>query len=53
MSVSILVVDDETDVAELFRQHFRHEARQGTMSCISPIRVRKHSTSLPRASSRS
>jgi len=29
MSVSILVVDDETDVAELFRQQFRHEARQG------------------------
>ena len=30
MSVSILVVDDESDVAELFRQHFRREARQGT-----------------------
>ena len=30
MSVSILVVEDETDVAELFRQHFRCEARQGT-----------------------
>ena len=30
MSVSILVVDDEADVAELFRQHFRREARQGT-----------------------
>jgi CheY-like chemotaxis protein len=30
VSVSILVVDDETDVAELFRQHFRREARQGT-----------------------
>ena len=30
MSVSILVVDDETDVAELFRQHFRREPRQGT-----------------------
>jgi CheY-like chemotaxis protein len=29
MSVSILVVDDETDVAELFRQRFRHEIRQG------------------------
>jgi CheY-like chemotaxis protein len=29
MSVSILVVDDETDVAALFRQHFRHELRQG------------------------
>jgi CheY-like chemotaxis protein len=30
MSVSILVVDDEPDVAELFRQQFRHETRQGT-----------------------
>jgi CheY-like chemotaxis protein len=30
MSVSILVVDDEPDVAELFRQRFRHETRQGT-----------------------
>ena len=30
MSVSILVVDDETDVADLFRQHFRRETRQGT-----------------------
>jgi CheY-like chemotaxis protein len=29
MSVSILAVDDETDVAELFRQHFRREVRQG------------------------
>ena len=29
MSVSILVVDDETDVATLFRQHFRREVRQG------------------------
>lgn len=30
MSVSILVVDDEPDVAELFRQRFRRETRQGT-----------------------
>ena len=30
MSVSILIVDDEPDVAEMFRQHFRWEARQGT-----------------------
>ena len=29
MSVSILVVDDETDVAELFRQSFRREVRDG------------------------
>ena len=30
MSISILVVDDEPDVADLFRQRFRREARQGT-----------------------
>ena len=30
MSVSILVVDDEPDVADLFRQCFRREARNGT-----------------------
>jgi two-component system, response regulator, stage 0 sporulation protein F len=30
MSVSILVVDDESDVADLFRQRFRREAREGT-----------------------
>ena len=29
MSVSILVVDDEADAAELFRQRFRGETRQG------------------------
>jgi CheY-like chemotaxis protein len=29
MSVSILVVDDEPDVADLFRQQFRREVRQG------------------------
>ena len=30
MSFSILVVDDEPDVADLFLQHFRREVRQGT-----------------------
>jgi CheY-like chemotaxis protein len=30
MTVSILVVDDEPDVADLFRQRFRREARDGT-----------------------
>ena len=30
MSVSILITDDEPDAAELFRQRFRREARQGT-----------------------
>ena len=29
MSVSIMVVDDEPDVAELFRQRFRREVREG------------------------
>jgi CheY-like chemotaxis protein len=30
VSVSILVVDDEPDVADLFRQRFRRESREGT-----------------------
>jgi CheY-like chemotaxis protein len=30
MSFSILVVDDEPDITDLFRQHCRREARQGT-----------------------
>jgi CheY-like chemotaxis protein len=30
MSVSIMIVDDEPDVPDLFRQRFRREARQGT-----------------------
>src|SRR4051812_47004060 len=30
MTVSILVVDDQPDVANLFRQQFRRETRQGT-----------------------
>ena len=30
MTVSILIVDDERDVADLFRQRFRREARLGT-----------------------
>src|SRR5205809_6964711 len=29
MTVSLLVVDDESDVADLFRQRFRREVRQG------------------------
>ena len=29
MSVSILAADDEPDVTDLFRQHFRREVRQG------------------------
>jgi hypothetical protein len=34
VSVSILIVDDEPDVAELFRQRFRRETRQG-LSCYN------------------
>jgi CheY-like chemotaxis protein len=30
MSVSILIVDDEPDIAELFRQRFRREVRLGS-----------------------
>ena len=29
MTVSILIVDDEPDIGELFRQRFRREAREG------------------------
>ena len=29
MALSILIVDDEADVAELFRQRFRREVREG------------------------
>jgi len=29
VSLSILIIDDEPDVAELFRQRFRREVRQG------------------------
>jgi DNA-binding NtrC family response regulator len=32
MTVSILVVDDEPDVIELFRQRFRRETRRGDYS---------------------
>jgi len=30
VTVSILVVDDESDMADLFRQYLRREVRQGT-----------------------
>ncbi len=41
MSASIIVVDDEPDVAELFRQRFRREARPGHLRTLPP-RARKH-----------
>ena len=53
VTVSILVVDDEPDVADLFRQRFRREARQGTTSSILPSPPRKRSNFLTAASSRS
>jgi CheY-like chemotaxis protein len=38
MRASILVVDDEPDVADLFRQRFRREARQATyVGAIRPF----------------
>ena len=53
MTASILTVDDEADIAESFRQHFRREVRQGTMRCISRIRLRKRCRCWPTASGRS
>ena len=35
MTVSIRSVDDEADVAEPFRQHFRREVTQGSTRCTS------------------
>jgi len=29
-TISILIVDDKADLAELFRRHFRRDVRQGT-----------------------
>jgi len=53
VSVSILVVDDEPDVAEMFRQRFRREARQGTYVLHFAYSGEEDSTSFQRASSRS
>ncbi|HTZ36165.1 MAG TPA: hypothetical protein VMB84_09085 [Stellaceae bacterium] len=36
MSVGVLVVDDEPDLADLFRQRFRCEARQRTYALQLP-----------------
>jgi len=38
MSASILVVDDESDVGERFRQRTRHETRQGTSDILTDVR---------------
>ena len=53
MSVSILVVDDEPDVAELFRQRFRREVRQGLYVLHFAARARRRWTSSTTASGRS
>ena len=46
MSVSIMVVDDEPDVAELFRQRFRREVRQGLyVMHFAALRARRRWTS--------
>ena len=37
MTDSILVVDDESDIAELFRQRFRREVRQGTYARLFAV----------------
>lgn len=40
MSVSILVVDDEPDVAELFRHTYLGQPRGGHMTrMVAPVRV--------------
>jgi len=52
MSFSILVVDDEADVAEMFRQRFRREARQGTYVLHFAYSGEEALTSFARASSR-
>ena len=40
MSVLVLVVDDEPDVAELFRQHFRRDLRAGMFQMEFAISAR-------------
>ena len=54
VSFSILVVDDEPDVAELFRQRFRREMRQGTYVLhFAQLGRGGARQALPRGSSRS
>jgi CheY-like chemotaxis protein len=52
MSVSILVVDDESDVADLFRQRFRRETREALTSPHFALSAEEGSTSAPTGSSR-
>jgi hypothetical protein len=54
MSVSILIVDDEPDVANLFRQRFRRESRQGTYVLhFAAFPPRRHLTNWRMGSGRS
>ena len=52
MTVSILVVDDEPDVATLFRQQFRREAREGAYVLHFALRPLRRSNASPARSSR-
>ena len=52
MSVSILIVDDEPDVADLFRQRFRRETRHGTYVLHFAVSGRRRSSVSPVKSSR-
>jgi CheY-like chemotaxis protein len=52
VTVSILVVDDESDMADLFRQRFRREVRQGTYAMHFANSGEDALASLPAASSR-
>jgi hypothetical protein len=52
VTVSILVVDDESDVAELYRQRFRREVRQRTYVMHFANSARTRWTNSPAASSR-
>ena len=50
MSFSILIVDDEPDIADLFRQRFRRETRQGQYVLHFAGRAKKPCISLPESS---
>jgi CheY-like chemotaxis protein len=53
MTFSILVADDEPDVAGMFSQRFRREARNGTYVMHFANSGKEALDKLPRASSRS
>ena len=51
MTVSILVIDDESDMADLFRQRFRREVRQRMYAMHFANSGRTRWASFPAASS--